>query len=204
MVLCYDNCDFPMKIHQTFLMLAAAACGCFYPPTPRPLPTKSTEVTIATPFDLTWDAVKAVASANNFKVIAENPDRGIVETQATGGFTLAAADCGVLKGIVGKYKAEPDADASAVYNFVVKPQGNEASLVSLQATFTAPLHIPMHRMSDVQCVSRGTEEARLLQQISEQAIAERRPFIVHEGNGPSLLPEATGDNGERPRGGIAK
>jgi hypothetical protein len=193
-----------MKIRATCLILAVTAWGCFYPPQQKPLPAKATTVAIATPYDLTWDAVKAVAVANNFNVIAENPNSGILETQATGGFTLAAADCGTLRGIVGKYKAEPDADASAVYNFIVKPHGDEASVVNLQATFTAPLHIPMHQMSDVQCVSRGTEEARLLQQISDQAASERRPFFVHEGNAPTLMPEDTGGTGEIPRGGIVK
>jgi hypothetical protein len=59
-------------------------------------------------------------------------------------------------------------------------------------------------MSDVQCVSRGTEEARLLQQISDQAASERRPFFVHEGNAPTLMPEDTNGTGEIPRGGIVK
>jgi hypothetical protein len=177
-----------MKIRATCLILAVTAWGCFYPPQQKPLPAKATTVAIATPYDLTWDAVKAVAVANNFNVIAENPNSGILETQATGGFTLAAADCGTLRGIVGKYKAEPDADASAVYNFIVKPHGDEASVVNLQATFTAPLHIPM----------------RLLQQISDQAASERRPFFVHEGNAPTLMPEDTGGTGEIPRGGIVK
>jgi hypothetical protein len=193
-----------MRMRTTWLICAAMFFGCFYPPTQKPLTANSTEVTVAAPYDLAWDAVQAVATANNFKVIAEDPNNGILEAQATGSFTLAAADCGALKGIAGKYKAEPDPDASAVYNFQVKPHGGGASVVGLQATFTSPLHIPMHRMSDVQCVSRGLEESRLLKEVSEQAARERRPFYVPQGNGPSLMPRDTGDSEELHRGGLAK
>lgn len=192
-----------MKIRNVWLIFAATMCGCFYPPVEKPLPPKSTQVTLSVPYDLAWDAVHAVATRNNFNIIADDPNNGILETQATGGFTLAAADCGTLKGIAGKYKAEPDADASAVYNFLVKPRGDEASVVSLQATFTAPLHIPMRPMSDVQCVSRGTEESRLLQQVSEQALNERRPFSLPANMNPSLLPHAIDTSGVH-RGGISK
>jgi len=193
-----------MKIRNAWFILAATLCGCFYPPIEKPLPPKSTQVTLPLPYDLAWDAVQAVVARNEFKIIADDPNNGVLETQATGGFTLAAADCGALKGIAGKYKAEPDADASAVYNFLVKPQGGEASVINLQATFTAPLHIPMHPMSDVQCVSRGTEESRLLKEISKQAAIERRPFSTPAGSGPSLLPPNAIDSGELHRGGIAK
>lgn len=193
-----------MKIRNAWFIFAATVCGCFYPPVEKPLPPKSTQVTLSVPYDLAWDAVQAVAARNDFKIIADDPNNGILETQATGGFTLAAADCGALKGIAGKYKAEPNADASAVYNFLVKPQGNEASVVSLQATFTAPLHIPMRPISDVQCVSRGTEESRLLQEVSEQAVNERRPFSAPSDERPSLLPSNAIDRGELHRGGVTK
>lgn len=193
-----------MKIRNVWLMFAAITCGCFYPPEQKPLPLNSTQVTIAVPYDLAWDAVHAVAAANNYKILAEDPNNGILETQATGGFTLAAADCGKLKGIVGKYKAEPDPAASAVYNFQVKPQGNEASVVSLQAAFTAPLHVPMHPMSDVQCVSRGTEESRLLEEVARMTDKEHRPDFIPPTTGPTLLPSAGGTGEELHRGGIAK
>jgi hypothetical protein len=193
-----------MKIRNAWFIFAASIWGCFYPPVEKPLSPKSTQVTLSVPYDLAWDAVQAVVARNEFKIIADDPNNGILETQATGGFSLAAADCGTLKGIVGKYKAEPDADASAVYNFLVKPQGGEASVVGLQATFTAPLHIPMHPMSDVQCVSRGTEESRLLQEVSEQAVDERRPFSLPARTGPSLLPQNAIDSGDLHRGGVAK
>jgi len=193
-----------MKIRNAWFIFAASICGCFYPPVEKPLPPRSTQVTLSVPYDLAWDAIQAIVARNECKIIADDPNNGILETQATGGFSLAAADCGALKGIVGKYKAEPDADASAVYNFLVKPQGNEASVVSLQATFTAPLHIPMHPMSDVQCVSRGTEESRLLQEVSDQTVQERRPFSLPARTAPSLLPQNAIDSGDLQRGGSAK
>jgi hypothetical protein len=194
-----------MKIRNAWFTLTAIICGCFYPPQQKPLPESATEVKLAIPYDLAWDAVQTVAATNNLKVIANDPNNGILETQAPTNFTLAAADCGDLKGIIGKYKAEPEVDASAVYNFEVKPHGGEASVVRLQATFTAPLRIPMHPVSDVQCVSRGIEESRLLKEVAEQASKEHRPtFAPEPSNGPSLLPQDTGDTGEINRGGIEK
>ena len=47
---------------------------------------------------------------NEYRVITEEPDKGTLEAQAVGGFTLADADCGRLKGIAGKYVAQPDVD----------------------------------------------------------------------------------------------
>jgi hypothetical protein len=164
-----------MKLRLVLVLSIAAIAGCFYPPQQKPLPGRSTEVTVPVAYDLTWDAVHSVISANGYRVIRENPDQGIVEAQAVGGFTLKDADCGKLKGIAGNYEAEPDPDASAVYDFQVKPKGTGASTVGIQATFSAPLHIPMHPVSDEQCVSRGIEEARLLEQISRQASMEHRP-----------------------------
>jgi hypothetical protein len=61
---------------------------------------------------------------------------------------------------------------------MVKPKGHEASIVSVQATFSAPLYIPLHRPRDEQCVSRGKAEARLLKQVAEQAAAIHRPTFV--------------------------
>lgn len=187
------------RYSMTALGCAAALAGCFYPPRQKPIPASSTSVTLATPYDLTWKAVHAVIERNGYSVIADDPNNGIIETQAVGGFSLKDADCGKLKGIAGKYQAEPDADSSAVYNFQVKPQGNEASVVSVQAVFTAPLHIPMRPMSDVQCVSRGFQESRLMKEISEQARNERRPeFKPPDEESPQLGVE------ERKRGGITK
>jgi hypothetical protein len=157
------------------LFLALAAAGCFYPPTAKPVAYDKYQLALALPFDLAWDAVHTVIADNGLHIIAEDPNNGIIESQAVTGFNLKDADCGDLRGIATKYHAEPDAGSSAVYNFAVKPQGNEASVVSLQAVFTSPLHVPLHTLSEENCVSRGLQEARLLKEIAQQAQKEHRP-----------------------------
>lgn len=164
-----------MRRVYTCLLLALGAAGCFYPPTQKPAATDSGQITLALPFDLAWDAVHAVIAKNGYRIIAEDPNNGIIETQSDTGFTLKDADCGDLRGIATRYHAEPDPGSSAVYNFAVKPQGDEASRVSLQAVFTSSLHVPLHTMSETNCVSRGLQEARLLHEIAEQARTEHRP-----------------------------
>jgi hypothetical protein len=157
------------------LILTITAAGCFYPPKQKPMPEDSGQITLALPFDLAWNAVHTVITDNGFHIIAEDPNNGIIESQAVGGFTLTDADCGDLRGIATKYRAEPDAGSSAVFNFAVKPEGNEASIVSLQAVFTSSLQVPLRPMSSENCVSTGQQEARLLKQIEEQSHKEHRP-----------------------------
>lgn len=152
----------------------AATAGCFYPPTQAPPPQNKNQVMLDQPYDLAWDAVHAVIRKNKLHINAEDPNHGIIETE-TDRFTLDDADCGQLKGIVGKYAAEPNEAATAVYSFAIKPNGRKASMVGVQATFSAPLHVPLHPMRDVQCVSRGKAEARLLGEIAATAAAMRRP-----------------------------
>jgi hypothetical protein len=164
-----------MKLLRYLVPLVLAAAGCFYPPARKPVPDASNQITLALPFDLAWDAVHAVVAANDFHIIAEDPNNGIIESQAVGGFSLQDADCGDLRGIALKYHAEPDPGSSAVYNFAVKPDGNEASIVVLQAVFTSPLQVPLRPMSAENCVSTGAQEAHLLKQIEEQARKEHRP-----------------------------
>jgi hypothetical protein len=164
-----------MKHLYCAVVLALAAAGCFYPPTQKPVADDKNQLTLALPFDLAWKAVHKVIANNGFHIIAEDPNNGIIESQAATGFSLKDADCGDLRGIANKYHAEPDAGSSAVYNFSVKPQGNEASVVILQAIFTSPLQVPLHPMSDENCISRGTKEARLFKEIEEQAHKEHRP-----------------------------
>lgn len=164
-----------MRLLRFSVLLVLAAAGCFYPPTRKPVPDASNQIALALPFDLAWDAVHTVVAANDFRIIAEDPNNGIIESQATAGFSLKDADCGDLRGIALKYHAEPDPGSSAVYNFVVKPDGNEASTVVLQAVFTSPVQIPLRPMSAENCVSTGAQEAHLLKQIEEQARKERRP-----------------------------
>lgn len=159
------------------LATAAMASGCFYPPTQKPPAPGKDELTLAQPYDLVWDAVHNVIRQNKLRVNADDPNQGIVETE-TDHFTLKDADCGKVKGVSTRYAAEPDRAATAVYYFKVKPKGHEASVVSVQATFSAPLYVPLHPPRDVQCVSRGKAEARLLKQIAGEAAAIHRPTFA--------------------------
>jgi hypothetical protein len=159
------------------LAIASIASGCFYPPIQKPPAPSKNEVTLGQPYDLVWDALHNVIRENKLRINADDPNEGIVETE-TNQFTLNDADCGKLKGISGKYAAVPDRASTAVYYFKVKPKGHEASIVSVQATFSAPLYIPLHTPRDEQCVSRGKAEARLLKQVAEEAAAIRRPSFV--------------------------
>lgn len=159
------------------LGMVSMAAGCFYPPTQKsPAPSKN-EITLDQPYDIVWDAVHNVIRERKLRVNADDPNQGIVETE-TNQFTLEDADCGKVKGISTKYAAEPDRAATAVYYFKVKPKGHEGSTVSVQATFSAPLYIPLHSPRDEQCVSRGKAEARLLNEVAEQAAATHRPTFV--------------------------
>jgi hypothetical protein len=155
----------------TALMLA----GCFYPPQQRQLPGSRTHLILHSPYYKVWDAVHEVIVKNEYHIINENPDDGTIEAQASGSFTLADADCGKLRAAARKYNAEPDPDASALYDFQIKPRGNEMSSVDVQGTFTAPLHVPLHPVRGEQCQSRGTQEARLLAEIAQQARGDHNP-----------------------------
>jgi hypothetical protein len=163
---------------SVILFLATALGGCFYPPAAKPPTTAQATVTIGKPFDLVWDAAHQVIAANGYRVVTEDPASGLIETQASGGFTLKDADCGELRSVANKYQAEPNIDATVVYNFYVVPAGNEAASVSVHATFDAPLQIPLRPTTDVQCVSLGTQEARLLKAIVAKAQHAHRPTFV--------------------------
>jgi hypothetical protein len=157
-------------------MAAMVAVGCFNPPPPPP-PAKleKNQLELHLPYDLAWEAVNAVVIKNNFHVSARDPNNGVVEAQVEHGeFTLKDADCGQIKSIAGKFSAEPAEVASAVYNFYVKATGPRTSLVTLTATFSAPVQVPFHAMRSVQCTSRGVQEARLLKQLAAQAAITRR------------------------------
>jgi hypothetical protein len=156
-------------------VLCAALGGCFYPPhasTPPP-----SQVRLAVPYDLAWDSVNAVINQNKYKVQATNPEQGIIEAQGIS-FTGQEADCGEFRNLGGVSAVDPTAASSAEYNFHLKADGPEASIVKVEATFVAPLSIPFHPPSDVQCVSRGTDEARLLSEIQTQAGLAHRPQYV--------------------------
>src|ERR1700730_64996 len=169
-----------IKLGMTLAMTFLAA-GCFYPPTQKPPAPGKNEMTLDQPYDLAWDAVHNVIRKNNLRVNADDPNQGIIETE-TNRFTLADADCGKLKGVSSKYAAEPDRAATVVYYFKVKPKGHEASIVSVQATFSAPLYVPLHPPRDEQCVSRGKAETRLLKQIADEAATIHRPTFVKPAN----------------------
>jgi hypothetical protein len=121
--------------------------------------------------------VQAVVARNGYHVVTDNPNNGTIEAQAVGGgFTLDDADCGKLRGIGGKVKEEPDPDSSAVYDFHIEAKAAHQSVVNIDATFMAPLHVPLHPLTDIQCVSRGRQEARLLNEIKTEAPKQRRPI----------------------------
>jgi hypothetical protein len=160
-------------------ILAVVSAGCFYPPRERPLPDARSHLILHSPYYKVWDAVHDVLEHGDYRIINENPDEGIIEAQAAGGFTLADADCGKLRAVAGKYNAEPDLIATALYDFQIKPRGNESASVSVQGTFTTPVHVPLHPVRGGQCVSNGTQEARLL-----SAIAQR----IHEDSTPATKP----------------
>jgi len=154
--------------HVGIPLFLLTLAGCFYPPQQKPLPASNTQLILHSPYYKVWDAVHEVLLKNNYHIVVENPDDGTIEAQAAGGFTLADADCGKLSAVGPKFKAEPDPDATALFDFYVKPHGNEASTVSVQGTFTAPLHVPFHPARGEQCASHGTQEAHLLKAIAQQ------------------------------------
>jgi len=148
--------------------------GCYYPAKIQPPSAAKTQTLVNVPYDLTWDAVHTVVNQNEYKVLGDDPNNGIVEAEAHS-FTLADADCGQMKSVANRYDAEPDAGGSAVYNFKVEPAGREATNLSVIATYSTPLRVPFHPITDFQCVSRGTQEARLLKEVDTAAHAEHRP-----------------------------
>jgi hypothetical protein len=148
--------------------------GCFYPPTQLPPNSPAAHIALDLPYDLAWDTVQKVVARNDFHVINANPNAGVIEAQKVGGFTLDDADCGKLRGIAGKVKEEPDPDSSVVYDFHVEAKEARVSLVTVQGTFTTPRHVPLHPLTNVQCVSRGRQEAQLIREIKQAAASEHR------------------------------
>ena len=124
---------------------------------------------------------KILAFRHGFKctvLFSINPDDGTIEAEAASSFTLADADCGKLAAVGHRYNAEPDPNATALYDFQIKPRGNEMSTVDVHGTFTAPLHVPLRPVRGEQCQSRGTQEARLLREISQQAQDQHPPLFT--------------------------
>ena len=158
-------------------LLSTVAAACFYPPVGKPPPESQTHGVVNVPYDLTWDAVHTVLKDRDFKIQGDDPDHGIVEAEAHS-FTLADADCGQQRSVGSKFDSIPEAGGAAVYNFKVEPAGPLATNVAINATYSTPLHVPFHPVQDFQCVSRGTQEARLLKEVDVAAHAQRRPLEI--------------------------
>lgn len=161
-------------------ILAVFAAGCFYPPTAQAPPEDKTSTIVPLPYDLAWTAVNDVIHSNSYNVQATDPNHGIIEVLGRP-FSLQDADCGEIKSVVGTYAAVPQPDSTSVYNFHVKAVSNESSRVAVNATFDSPLSVPLRPVHDEQCVSRGAQESRLLQQILAQARITHPPVYKNAG-----------------------
>ncbi|HLX37676.1 MAG TPA: hypothetical protein VKR29_07740 [Candidatus Binataceae bacterium] len=165
-----------MRIRMRLILLALMLCGggCYYAARIQPPKAAETRATVTRPYDLTWDAVHTVVKQNDFRIVADDPNQGIVEVESHA-FTTGDADCGQMKSVGNRFDAQPDPGGSAVYEFKVEPNGPESTNLSVNATYSTPLHVPFHPITNFQCISRGTQEARLLHQIDATAQAEQRP-----------------------------
>ena len=182
---------FVVRLSNTVLLaaLSFAVAGCFIPPVTQPPPDEQQQVVIALPYDLAWDAVNAVITENSFHVQAQDMTNGIIEAVGPR-FTLHDADCGKIKSVAGAYTAEPQANSSSVYNFLVRPRGREATLVEVRATFNSSVAIPLHPATDVDCVSHGIQESNLLREVLVEAKKTHRPEFVGQNAAPSSSPPA--------------
>ncbi len=165
-----------IKIPTALIATAALAlAGCFnqaIPPAHKAAPGKNS---IRVPYDEVWDATLQVIKNNQLKVQAQDPVHGIVEAQGRN-FTLEDADCGMVGTVLGKVPAEPNDQATVVFNFYLAADGPEATDVSIQATFSTPGNAPFHPVTNFNCVSKGRQEAMLLKQIEEAAARQHRPM----------------------------
>jgi len=193
---CYHVLPFFMTIKWTTIglaLLSTLAAGCFNPPEAQEPPESTTSVVVPLPFDLTWTAVNDVIKLNDYRIQAQDPNHGILEVLGHR-FTLQDADCGKIKSIAGTYAAEPEANATAVYNFQVKPVSNESTQVGVRASYASPLRVPLHPYQDVQCISRGAAESHLLMQVLAQARVTHPPAYRKPGapapptGAPALAP----------------
>ena len=177
-----------MPAGMAMVLLSAVAASCFNPPVAQEPPESKTTAVVPLPFDLTWTAVTDVIKLNDYRIQAQDPNHGILEVLGNR-FTLQDADCGKIESIAGNYPAEPEANATAVYNFQVTPVSNESTRVGVRASYNSPLRVPLHPYQDVQCISRGAEESHLLQQVLAQARVTHPPAYRKPG-APAPTPSA--------------
>jgi hypothetical protein len=181
------------------LIAALCAVGCLYPPVTQPPPDAQQEVVIPLPYDLAWDAVNGVITENSFHVQAQDMTNGIIEAVGPR-FTLHDADCGKIKSVAGAYTAEPEANSSSVYNFLVRPRGPEATLVEVRATFNSSVKVPLHPATDVDCVSHGIQESNLLREVLVEAKKTHRPVFAR----PSAAPQQAASSESAQSSGAAR
>jgi hypothetical protein len=162
-----------MMLRLLFTILAIALAGCFHQAVAT-RPAAPDKNSVHRPYDEVWDATMRVIKDHQLKVQAQDPAHGIIEAQGRH-FTLQDADCGMIGTPLGKSPAEPTDEATTVFNFYLAPDGPEATDVSIQATFSTPGNAPFHPTTNLNCISKGRQEALMLKQIKEAAAQQQRP-----------------------------
>jgi len=155
-------------------VLLALCAGCFYPPTTVPPADEQERTLVPLPFDLTWDLVNKVARRDGLRIDVADPNHFSLEASGPR-FTLQQADCGTIKSIAGEYAALPEANSTSVYNFLIKPHGREHTMVEVAVSYNSPVKVPLRPATDVDCISRGTDESRMLKEILAEATVTHRP-----------------------------
>jgi hypothetical protein len=167
-----------MKFLSRLSILAVAlslwSAGCIYPPTTVPPADEQERTVVPLPFDLTWDVVNKVARRDGLRVDVADPNHFSLEASGPR-FNLQQADCGMIRGIAGEYAALPEANSTSVYNFIVKPHGREHTMVEVAASYNSSVKVPLRPSADVDCISRGTDESRILKEIIAEAKITQRP-----------------------------
>ena len=120
------------------LAMAALASGCFYPPTQKP-PAPRARTKSRSTHPTTWSGTPCTShqreqAAHQCRRPQPGHHRDRDQPLHARRRRLRQAQGSQRR----QYAAEPDRAATAVYYFKVKPKGHEASIVSVQATFSAP------------------------------------------------------------------
>jgi hypothetical protein len=181
--------------------LALANVGCFYPPTTEPPADEQERTVVALPFDVTWNMVNSVAKREGLRVEVADPNNHNLEASGPR-FTLQQADCGTIKSIAGQYAAQPEAASTSVYNILIKPHGREHTLVAVAVSYNSPVRVPLHPATDVDCISRGTDESRFLKEIIAEATITPRPdYRRQEAPAAAAAPAASSTEAAQPEQG---